>query len=95
MIIDNIIKKLYNLSKPNKKGGNYMAKSKKLGGSWIIWLILQIFFGAITGFVARLIKGHILSGILYLLTGGFFVIGWIVDIISLLVHHDYVWLWSK
>ena len=64
MIIDNIIKKLYNLSTPNKKGGNYMAKSKKLGGSWILWLILQIFFGAITGFVARIIKGHILSGIL-------------------------------
>ncbi len=71
------------------------SKSRKLGISWVILLILQIFFGAITGFVVRLLKGHIISGILYLLTGGFFVIGWIVDIISLLIHHDYVWLWSK
>lgn len=71
------------------------SKSRKLGISWVILLILQIFFGAITGFVVRLLKGHIIAGILYLLTGGFFVIGWIVDIISLLIHHDYVWLWSK
>lgn len=74
-----------------------MAKSnsRRVPGSWILWLIFQIFFGAITGFIARILKGHIISGILYLLTGGFFVIGWIVDIISLLIHHDYKWLWSK
>lgn len=71
------------------------SKSKKLGINWVLLLILQIFFGFITGCVVRIIKGHILSGILYLLTGGFFVIGWIVDIISLLIHHDYKWLWSK
>lgn len=71
------------------------SKSKKLGINWVLLLILQIFFGPITGCVVRIIKGHILSGILYLLTGGFFVIGWIVDIISLLIHHDYKWLWSK
>lgn len=71
------------------------AKSRKLGINWVLLLILQIFFGPITGCVVRIIKGHILSGILYLLTGGFFVIGWIVDIISLLIHHDYKWLWSK
>lgn len=74
-----------------------MAKSnsRRVPGSWILWLIFQIFFGAITGFIARILKGHIISGILYLLTGGFFVIGWIVDIISLLIHHDYKWLCSK
>lgn len=71
------------------------AKSRKLGINWVLLLILQIFFGPITGCVVRILKGHILSGILYLLTGGFFVIGWIVDIISLLIHHDYKWLWSK
>lgn len=71
------------------------AKSKKLGINWVLLLILQIFFGAITGCVVRILKGHILSGILYVLTGGFFVIGWIVDIISLLIYHDYKWLWSK
>ncbi len=71
------------------------SKSRKICGSWVIWLIFQIFFGAITGCVARILKGHIISGILYILTVGFFAIGWIVDIISLLLRHDYVWLWSK
>ncbi len=76
-----------------------MAKSKSrpklLGVHWAIWLIFQIFFGAITGCIARIAKAHIISGILYLLTAGFFAIGWIVDIISLLIYHDYKWLWSR
>lgn len=71
------------------------SKSKKHGISWVLLLIFQIFFGPITGCVIRILKGHIISGILYILTGAFFVIGWIVDIISLLIHHEYRWLWSK
>lgn len=61
----------------------------------VVMLLLQIFFGVATGGVMRILKGHIISGILYIITGGFFLIGWIVDVVSLIIHKDYVYLWSK
>ena len=69
--------------------------AKKVNINWGLLLVLQIFFGAITGGVMRILKGHIVSGILYIITGGFFAIGWIVDINSLIVNKDYKWLWAN
>ena len=62
--------------------------AKKVNINWGLLLVLQIFFGAITGGVMRILKGHII-------TGGFFAIGWIVVIISLIVNKDYKWLWAN
>lgn len=54
----------------------------------IVKLILTILFGWIIGGIYRLLKGRIIFGILWLI-GGFFGIGWIIDIISIILHKKY------
>lgn len=49
----------------------------------LILLIVCFFFGYLG--IHRLVVGKIGTGLLYLCTGGLFAIGWIVDLILLLV----------
>ncbi len=62
---------------------------KDFGLPWIAHLLLHIFLGPIWGTVIRIVRGKILLGILYLITGGGFLILWIVDIVTLIMHKDY------
>jgi TM2 domain-containing membrane protein YozV len=50
--------------------------------SWIVTLILCI-FGGFTG-IHRLYTGHVILAFLYSITVGFFLIGYIFDLISLI-----------
>lgn len=61
----------------------------EFGLPWIAHLLLQIFLGAIWGAVIRIARGRTLWGIIYLITGGFFSIGWIYDLVMLIIHKDY------
>ncbi len=61
------------------------------GLPWLVTLLLTIFADFIFGGIYRLVRGDtvgIIIGIIWFVTGGFFGIGWIVDIISVV-------LWKK
>ena len=45
----------------------------------IALLLIAVFIGEFG--VHRFIKGYIITGILWIFTGGFFLVGWILDII--------------
>lgn len=54
----------------------------------VIKLILTIFFDPIIGGIYRILKGRIIWGILWLLCG-FFLIGWILDVVSVITDNKY------
>lgn len=47
--------------------------------SWIVTLLLCIFLGEFG--IHRFYAGKIVTGLVYLFTGGLFGVGWIIDII--------------
>jgi tryptophan-rich sensory protein len=55
---------------------------------WLIVLILTIFFDPIVQGINRILRGKLIIGIVWIITGGVFGIGWIVDIITMLIHKD-------
>ena len=68
-----------------------MAELRKTLDSlpWIVTLLLVIFVDGIYGGIYRITKGDtmgIVVGILWIITGGFFGIGWIVDLITVIVN---------
>ncbi len=56
--------------------------------NFIVKLLLTIFFGWLVGGIYRLAKGRLIPGILWLLFG-LFGIGWIIDIVTLILHGKY------
>ena len=60
---------------------------------WIIKLILWIFFGVFLGALYRIFAGvegrtsllQVIVGIIWFFTAGLFIIGWIIDIITILL----------
>jgi len=62
-----------------------MAKSTvidKLG--WIPNIILTILFDPIVQGINRMLRGRVIIGILWFITGGIIGIGWIIDIITVI-----------
>ena len=59
---------------------------------WLVNVILTILIGPIIQGINRLLRGRIIIGILWIITGGIFGIGWIIDIITLLVHKEITFL---
>ena len=60
-----------------------VAKTKRKGKSKVVEYYLALLFGW-TG-AHRFYTGKIVSGIIWLLTGGLFLIGWIVDLLVILI----------
>ena len=62
----------------------------KLG--WGINLILTIFFDPIIQGINRILRGKVIVGILWIITGGIFGIGWIIDIVTMIINKDITFL---
>ena len=69
-----------------------MAKTAidKLG--WLVNLVLTIFFDPLVQGINRVLRGKLIIGILWIITGGVFGIGWIIDIITMLINKDITFL---
>ena len=62
----------------------------KLG--WIVNLILTIFLDPIVQGINRILRGRLIIGLLWILTGGIFGIGWLIDIVTMIIHKDITFL---
>jgi len=63
-----------------------MAKATaidKLG--WIVNVILTFFFDPIVQGINRILRGRVIIGLLWIITVGLFGIGWIIDIITVIL----------
>ena len=68
-----------------------MAELRKTLDSlpWIATLLLVIFVDCIYGGIYRITKGDtlgIVAGIIWIVTGGVFGIGWLIDLITVIVN---------
>ena len=63
-----------------------MAKTAIDSLGWIVNLILTIFFDPIVQGINRILRGRIIIGIIWIFTVGIFGIGWIIDIITVLLY---------
>jgi tryptophan-rich sensory protein len=62
----------------------------KLG--WVVVLVLTIFFDPVVQGINRVMRGKLIIGVLWIITGAIFGIGWIIDIITMLIHKDITFL---
>jgi len=70
-----------------------MAKKTAIDSlGWIINLILTIFFDPLIQGINRILRGKVIIGILWIITIGLFGIGWIIDIITVLIHKKITFL---
>ena len=69
-----------------------MARTEidKLG--WGINLVLTIFFDPLVQGINRVLRGKLIIGILWIITGGVFGIGWVIDVITMLLSKDITFL---
>jgi len=70
-----------------------MAKTTeidKLG--WIVNVILTIFFDPIVQGINRILRGKVIIGLLWIITIGIFGIGWIIDIITVILNKKITFL---
>ena len=69
-----------------------MAKTAIDGLGWLVGLILTIFFDPLIQGINRILRGKLIIGILWIITGGIFGIGWLVDIVTMLIYKDITFL---
>jgi len=55
---------------------------------WIIRLILTIFLDPVVMGVNRVLRGKLIIGILWIITGGVFGVGWVIDVVTMLLYKD-------
>jgi len=59
---------------------------------WLIKLILTIFVDPIVMGINRILRGNVIIGLIWIITGGIFGIGWLIDIITMLTKKDITFL---
>ncbi|MFA5481383.1 MAG: hypothetical protein WC282_03270 [Bacilli bacterium] len=61
----------------------------EFGLDYVVHLLLLIFLPVLWGGIIRLVRGKLLWGVLYLITGAWFGIGWIVDLFHMLTKKNF------
>jgi len=69
-----------------------MAKSAIDSLDYIVKLILTIFLDPIVQGINRVLRGNVIIGIIWIITGGIFGIGWLIDIITMVLKKDITFL---
>ena len=69
-----------------------MAKTDIDRLDWVIKLVLTIFFDPIVQGINRVLRGKLIIGIIWIITGGIFGIGWVIDVITMLLNKDITFL---
>jgi hypothetical protein len=69
-----------------------MARTEIDKLDWIIKFILTFFFDPLVQGINRILRGNAIIGIIWIITGGIFGIGWIIDIITMLTKKDITFL---
>ena len=69
-----------------------MAKTAIDQLGWLVNLILTIFFDPLVQGINRILRGKLIIGVLWIITGGIFGIGWLIDIVTMLIHKDITFL---
>ena len=59
---------------------------------WIVNLILTIFFDPLVQGINRVLRGKVIIGILWIITCGIFGIGWLIDIVTMIINKDITFL---
>ncbi|MDR0643012.1 MAG: hypothetical protein LBG07_11195 [Treponema sp.] len=62
-----------------------MAKTAIDDLGWLPNVILTLFFDPIVQGINRILRGRVIVGIIWIITGGLFCIGWIIDLITIVV----------
>ena len=65
-----------------------MAKTAIDKLDWVVKFILTFFFDFLVQGINRILRGRVIIGILWIITCGLFGIGWIIDIITVLIKKD-------
>jgi tryptophan-rich sensory protein len=55
---------------------------------WLVKFILTFFFDPLVQGINRVLRGKVIIGILWIITCGIFGIGWLIDIITVLLYKD-------
>lgn len=55
----------------------------------LVDILITFFLGPLG--IHRFLKGYMLSGIVWLLTGGLFLIGWLIDLIYVITDKSLIW----
>jgi hypothetical protein len=55
---------------------------------WGLNLILTIFLDPLWQGINRILRGRLIIGVIWIITGGIFGIGWIIDIVTVILHKD-------
>jgi tryptophan-rich sensory protein len=69
-----------------------MARTQIDSMDWTVNLILTIFFDPLWQGLNRVLRGKVIIGILWFITGGIFGIGWIIDIITMITKKNITFL---
>jgi tryptophan-rich sensory protein len=69
-----------------------MAKTAIDDLGWGINLLLTIFFDPLIQGINRVLRGKLIIGILWIITGGVFGVGWIIDVVTMLLNKDITFL---
>jgi hypothetical protein len=55
---------------------------------WLLYLVLTVFIDPLFNGVRRILRGRLIIGLIWIFTGGLFGIGWLVDIVTMLINKD-------